>query len=78
MIYGEKMTKPIVNTVTERRDPDYHLVKFQVSSSIISVDYNQYGHAFIISIDIFPILYYNADFIEDPTRTKPVDPTGKI
>ena len=34
------MTKPIVNTATERRDPDYHLAIFQVRPSIFSVNYN--------------------------------------
>ena len=29
-------------------------------------------------IDMFSIIYHYVDFIEDPTRTKPVDPTGKI
>ena len=32
------MTKPIVNTVTKRRDPVCHLAIFQVSPSVISVD----------------------------------------
>ena len=54
------MTKPIVNTVTERRDPGCHLAIFQVSPSVISVDYNllsYYWQASVIFIDNFLLFF---------------------
>ena len=73
------MAKPIVNIVTELKDPDYHLAIFQVSSSIVSVNYNLIIDTFSLYSLISYILYlFYADVTEDPTRTKPVDHTGKI